>query len=220
MQARVILLVLGLSGFVAVAEDAPQARPVQDAELRRELLDRTQTDQEARKALIQWMNEHGSNGLVDESKLSKEKQTEYEKVFARMVRVDADNTKWLKSVVEKHGWPRTSRVGADGAKSAWLLVQHADADAKFQRRCLDLMTALPKSEVSQSNLAYLTDRVLLAEGKKQLYGTQFTSVDGRWQPRPIEDEANVDKRRAAAGLPPLAEYAERMRQQYGGRPKK
>jgi hypothetical protein len=220
MQARVILLVLGLSGFVAVAEDAPQARPVQDAELRRELLDRTQTDQEARKALIQWMNEHGSNGLVDESKLSKEKQTEYEKVFARMVRVDADNTKWLKSVVEKHGWPRTSRVGADGAKSAWLLVQHADADAKFQRRCLDLMTALPKSEVSQSNLAYLTDRVLLAEGKKQLYGTQFTSVDGRWQPRPIEEEANVDKRRAAAGLPPLAEYAERMRQQYGGRPKK
>ena len=70
------------------------------------------------------------------------------------------------------------------ARKAWLLVQHADADVKFQRRCLDLMARLPKGEVSISNLAYLTDRVLLAEGKKQLYGTQFTSVDGKWQPGP------------------------------------
>ena len=75
---------------------------------------------------------------------------------------------------------------------------------------------LPKEELSQSNLAYLTDRVLLAEGKKQLYGTQFTVVDGKWKPRPLEDEANVDKRRAEVGLPPLAEYTKLIEQAYGG----
>jgi hypothetical protein len=216
----IISLVFGVSGFIALGDDTPRPMPMKDAELRRELLHRTKTDQEARKALIQWINDHGSNRVFDAAKLSKEKQAEYEKVVARMIEVDADNTKWLKSVVEEHGWPGNSLVGADGAKSAWLLVQHADADPKFQRRCLDLMTALPKGEVLPSNLAYLTDRVLLAEGKKQLYGTQFISVDGQWQPRPIEDEANVDKRRAEAGLPPLAEYAKEMQQQYGGSPKK
>jgi hypothetical protein len=126
-----------------------------------------------------------------------------------------DNTKWLKGVVERHGWPTNRLVGADGARAAWLLVQHADADPEFQRRCLELMAKLPKNEVSQSNLAYLTDRVLLAEGKKQLFGTQFTAVDGKWKPRPLEDEANVDKRRAEAGLPPLAEYIKLIEQEYG-----
>jgi hypothetical protein len=52
----------------------------------------------------------------------------------------------------------------------------------------------------------LTDRVLLAEGKKQVYGTQFTLVNGKCKPRPLEDEANVDQRRKEVGLRPLAEY--------------
>jgi Family of unknown function (DUF6624) len=82
------------------------------------------------------------------------------------------------------------------------------------------MTNLPKDEVSQSNLAYLTDRVLLAEGKEQRYGTQCTAIDGKWKPRPLEDEANVDKRRADVGLPPLAEYLKLIEQQYGGNAKK
>jgi hypothetical protein len=55
----------------------------------------------------------------------------------------------------------------------------------------------------------------LAEGKKQIYGTQFTSQDGQWQPRPLEDAANVDVRRAEVGLPPLAEYARQLKEVYG-----
>jgi hypothetical protein len=60
---------------------------------------------------------------------------------------------------------------------------------------------------------------LLAEGKKQLYGTQFVPVDGRLQPRPLEDEANVDRRRVAVGLPPLAEYIREAEKYYGFGPK-
>ena len=83
-----------------------------------------------------------------------------------------------------------------------------------------MRTKLPKTEVSLANVAYLTDRVLLAEGKKQLYGTQFTTIDGKSQPRPMEDEANVDKRRAEMGLTTLAEYAKQIEQMYGPTPKK
>ena len=107
-------------------------------------------------------------------------------------------------------------MGEDGANAAWLLVQHADADSQFQRKCLDLMAKLPKGEVSQVQFGFLTDRVLLAEGKKQIYGTQFHAVDGKLQPRPLEDEANVDKRRADIGLRPLADYAKALEKIYGG----
>jgi hypothetical protein len=57
--------------------------------------------------------------------------------------------------------------------------------------------------------------VLLAEGKKQLYGTQFTIANGRLEPRPLEDAANVDKLRKEVGLPPLAEYLKVSEQFYG-----
>ena len=76
------------------------------------------------------------------------------------------------------------------------------------------MTKLPKHEVSQRDLAYLTDRVLLAEGKKQIYGSQFQQKDGKLLPSPIEDEANVDKRRKEVGLNPLAEYAKQLAETY------
>jgi len=218
MKTTIFSLVLSLGGLAA--DDTPKQPPAKDPELQRELLRRTAVDQEARKVWVKWMNDHGVNGGAVAAKLSKEEQAEFEKLATKLKEVDEGNTKWLKGVVEKHGWPTNTLAGKDGASAAWLLVQHADADPKFQRRCLDLMAKLPKDEVSQPNLAYLTDRVLLAEGKKQLYGTQFTSVDGKWKPRPIEDEANVDQRRAAAGLQPLAEYAKIIEREYGVTPKK
>src|SRR5262249_30379594 len=97
----------------------------------------------------------------------------------------------------------------DGANAAWLLVQHADADPKFQRQCLDLMTPLLRDkEVSPQDYAYLTDRVLLAEGEKQQYGTQLVVAGDKFEPRPIQDAENIEKLRAEVGLPPLAEYLE------------
>ena len=211
--------VLGLSVLVALADDTPRPITVKAPELHSELLRRTRTDQDARQGMVQWMKDHGAATVATES-LRKEQKAELEKLTAKVKAVDADNTKWLAGVVEQHGWPTYTSVGKDGANAAWLLVQHADADPKFQRRCLDLMAKLPKGEVSQSDLAYLTDRVLLAEGKKQRYGTQFIFADGKWKPRPLEDEANVDKRRAEAGLPPLAEYIKLIEKQYGGGVKK
>ncbi len=116
----------------------------------------------------------------------------------------------MKVIVAKYGWPLKSMVGGDGGTAAFLLAQHADRDPKFQRRCLDLMAKAPKGEVASQNLAYLTDRVLVNEGKKQLYGTQFWSVQGTMLPRPIEAEGELDQRRKAVGLSPMSEYRTHM----------
>ena len=40
----------------------------------------------------------------------------------------------------------------------------------------------------------------------QRYATQGDCVGADWQPRPMEDPANVDLRRVEAGLKPLADY--------------
>jgi Family of unknown function (DUF6624) len=214
MNSTFALLALSLSGLVALVADPPNPLPASEPELRSGLLRRTKTDQEVRQAMMQWMKAHGADGVAAPAALGKDDSAEFAELAAKVQAVDEDNTKWLKGVVEQHGWPTHTLVSQDGASAAWLLVQHADADPKFQRQCLDLMVRLPKGEVSPANLAYLSDRVLLAEGKKQVYGTQFVFAGGKWKPRPIEDEAHVDQRRAEAGLSPLAEYVQLIEQQY------
>lgn len=215
-----VLVALFVVGAIRADEPKKSPPPVKEPKLQTELLDRVKTDQAARIAITDFMKKHGTGGMVDVAKLSPELKTEHDKLVHAITDADEHNTKWLAKIIEKQGWPTQSLVGKDGAHSAWLLVQHADADSKFQRKCLDLMTKAPKDEVSQTDVAYLTDRVLLAEGKKQLYATQFTSANGKWEPRPLEDPANVDKRRKEAGLQPLAEYAKMLEEAYGKAGKK
>ncbi len=216
MKQWIAACVLCLNALAVYADEAPKLAEVKDSELRRELLQRTKVDQDVRFACMNWCKKHGIRDVSDTDSLASEQKAELEVLTAKFKDVDNENTKWLKGVVEKRGWPTRTLVGKDGASAAWILVQHADADPQFQRNCLDLMGKLPKEEVSQENLAYLTDRVLLAEGKKQLYGTQFIWVDRRLQPRPLEDESKVDKIRATVGLPPLADYLKQAELIYGG----
>jgi hypothetical protein len=207
---------LCLTALSAGAADSARDGGVQDPNLQSELLRRTKVDQDARIAITNWFSRQGAKGALDTENQTAKQKAEFEKLATAASTADRANTTWLKEVVENRGWPTRTLVGQDGANSAWLLVQHADADPKFQRKCLDLMVKLAKTEVSQTDIAYLTDRVLLAEGKKQVYGTQFYMVKGKLRPRPLEDEANVDKLRASIGLPPMAEYAKEMAKVYGG----
>lgn len=183
--------------------------PAIDEALRDELGRRFKVDQEARAAAIDLMKTRGSTDLT------KIKDKESEAALKKLKEIDKANREWLKGVVDNRGWPGKSLVGADGAHKAWLLVQHCDDDRAFQKKCLDLMKPLAeKGEVAKVDVAYLTDRVLVGENKNQIYGTQFHQVNGKLEPQPIEDEANVDARRKEAGMPPLAEYRKMMEERY------
>jgi len=129
---------------------------------------------------------------------------------------DAENLPWLRQVIAETGWPGHSVVGEDGAHAAWLLAQHADADPAFQRHCLDLLTAAAAAgEATLRQVAYLTDRVLLAEGQPQEFGTQVTARNGAWVPASLRSPATVDRRREAMGLAPLSEYLAGVELRYG-----
>jgi hypothetical protein len=124
--------------------------------------------------------------------------------------VDQQHTERMKVIIAEYGWPGIALVGQMGAQAAWLLVQHADHDRPFQKACLALLAAaVGAGDAATQGLAYLTDRVRVAEGLPQVYGTQFHGGD---YPLTIEDPDDVDVRRAAAGLEPLAEYVAHWQQ--------
>ena len=129
--------------------------------------------------------------------------------------VDDANTAFLEEYVAQSGWPLISEVGEEASDAAWLLVRHADHKPEFQARCLDILKALPEGEVRPANIAYLEDRVRLAQGRPQLYGTQFYREGDTFGPWPIEDEAHLEERRAAMGLGTFEAHKQRMFERYG-----
>jgi hypothetical protein len=170
----------------------PNARPLFNDALRRELLEMRDADQRVRSAALNAVNFHGTLAL------------------------DGRNLARLKQIVGQYGWPGKSLVGEDGANAAWLLVQQATQDPEFMRRCRDLMKhAVDRGEASARDYAYLEDRVRLQEGKGQLYGTQFIQdTKGRLILQPLKDPEHVDERRRKMGLEPLAEYEAELRKFY------
>lgn len=122
--------------------------------------------------------------------------------------IDVANTDRLRQIIQQHGWPGRSLVGDDGAEAAWLLAQHADRQLDFQREVLPLLAeAVAAGEAKPAHLAYLTDRVRMAQGTPQIYGTQVGDIrEGTPIPWPIEDLERVDERRAEMGLGTLANY--------------
>lgn len=131
--------------------------------------------------------------------------------FLNKVRkIDAENTKFLKELISKYGWPTISQVGKDAARAAWLTVQHTP-DKEFRKECLELMKLAGPSEVENQNLARTIDRVRILDGLPQYYGTSFTlTPEGAWAAKNIEDLNNVDTRRAAMGLTTLEEDTKRI----------
>jgi hypothetical protein len=129
--------------------------------------------------------------------------------------LDIKHTEQLKRIVARYGWPTIPMVGVEASNDAWLIAQHADHDRVFQKQCLTLLKGLPAGEISLHNIAYLEDRLLVAEHKPQLYGTQFQGVGAKLKPQPIHDRAHVDARRKEMGLGTLAEYKELMLKTYG-----
>ena len=125
--------------------------------------------------------------------------------------VDIKNTDKLKRIILEMGWPTKSKFGEEAAHAAWMIAQHSDKETAFQRLCLEAMKNLSEDEIEKADLALLEDRVRIKEGKPQLYGTQFSvSEDGKFEPEPIEDENNLDKRRKEMGLEPFLEYKTHM----------
>jgi hypothetical protein len=106
-------------------------------------------------------------------------------------------------------------VGKQGSLTAFLVIRHADPD--YQKKYFPLLKeAVSKGEADPVDAAYLEDRILMREGKKQIFGTQLhtnevTKRIGLW---PIDDEEGVDARRASLGLEPLAEYLKRFGLEY------
>lgn len=131
--------------------------------------------------------------------------------------VFSNHQQLLSKIFKQYGYPGFDLVGEKGSNHFWLMVQHCDKQPGFQQEILDAMKPeVIKKNADAKNFAYLTDRVNINTGKKQVYGTQMTYNTKLCQaiPRPLVDSMNVNSRRREVGLEPIEEYQNMMSEMH------
>lgn len=174
---------------------ADEARKFTDADLHRQLQERVEAEQRARKAFLA--------------------APKNQFLVRNIVEIDATNLIWLRQLTRGgYRLPSTAQVGETGVYWMWLLVLHAGLSPDLQLRMLpSFAKSYASGELPAENLAMLTDWTLLANDMPQQYGTRFESQSGEYKLKNPGDPAKMDAQRAALGLMPLADYICFMREQ-------
>lgn len=121
--------------------------------------------------------------------------------------------KRLSKIFKQNGFVGIDKVGAEGSKNFWLMVQHSDHNPDFQKEVLEKMKIeVDKGNADASNYGLLVDRVKLNTGQAQIYGTQVTynMHTGQAYPKKLADSITVNERRKSIGLEPLEIYLNDM----------
>jgi hypothetical protein len=113
---------------------------------------------------------------------------------------DVENQAKVKAILDHRRWLGPDVVGNDGNSALFLVIQHADL--KTQEKYLPMLREAVKEKKARGS------QLALREGRHQTYGSQLRSnpKTGKYYVRPLDDPDNVDSRRAAVGLQPLAQY--------------
>jgi hypothetical protein len=160
---------------------------VSDAGLFNDLKVRVETDQAARKKWLANPKRQDLGRSVDG--------------------IDDANLAFLRRLISEKGFPTAAQVGNEGVHLAWVLLQHADQDRKLQSELLPVLEQrFSAGELPANDLARITDRVLVASGKPQRYGTQFDWFAGDFKLPEPSRLAEIDTERSQLGLMPLADY--------------
>ncbi len=145
---------------------------------------------------------------------------EIEAYATEMERVDSLNQAIVFEILDKDGWP--SNLSNKANQAIWIVIDHSNL--AFQRKYLYLVKEKAEECIlEKADYAILNDRVLMGEGKPQIYGTQIkmnaTIVDYEitmqfflW---PVENPIVLDSLRNTMGLSPIKEYLQNSSESIG-----
>src|SRR2546423_789664 len=144
------------------SQDSERGRDgVMDEALRAELLEMERVDRAVRADLV-------ARGELHRPGYHPQMEAVHRRHNARM-----------RAIINAHGWPGYSLVGADGCRAAGFLVQHAILDHALQRECLErLRQAVEAGAAAPVMLALLTGPALRGVGPPQGDGTQYVGGGG------------------------------------------
>ena len=124
-----------------------------------------------------------------------------EKDFLKHAKEDHKNQELVISIIEKCGMPTLNEVNQFEMDAIWLGLQHTNK--KYRKKYFpQIEAAVNNGDLSKEQYALMKDRILMDDGKPQIYGSQIKN--GKLYK--LEDPENVNERRKEMGLGPIEEY--------------
>lgn len=127
-----------------------------------------------------------------------------------MKEYDSINLNKVKTIISKYGYPSKEIVGNDLSNVVWLVIQHSDLKT-IEKYFPLIKKANKKGDLENKYVALMQDRMLMYQGKEQIYGTQ---IAGRifFNPKtneelgfkyfiwPLKDKSKVNEMRKSVGF--------------------
>ncbi len=101
-------------------------------------------------------------------------------------------------ILDVYGYPGKAIAG-DASPIPFYILGFAPVPLK-EKHLGKLLMAATRDDISMKSLAFFIDKLRLAKGEKQLYGTQYYLKKEEHILYPVEDEAHLKERRASMGL--------------------
>ncbi len=135
--------------------------------------------------------------------------------------IDIQNLSKVISVIKKCGMPTTKEVTKKQIFTIWLVFQHSDNESRKEYFPL-LKKAEKNGDLKKSHIALMEDRILMTDGKPQIYGSQITEnrETKKWELYQLDKPKFVDKRRTEVGLGSLKEYVKNWNIEFNVEQKK
>jgi hypothetical protein len=124
-----------------------------------------------------------------------------ENSLIKYAKEDHRNQELVISIIEKCGMPTLNEVNQEQMNAIWLGLQHTES--KYRIKYFPLIEkAVKNGDLNKEHYALMKDRILMDEGKPQIYGSQIK--DGKLYD--LEEPETVNKRRKEMGLGPIEDY--------------
>ncbi|MFC6267834.1 DUF6624 domain-containing protein [Frigoriflavimonas asaccharolytica] len=137
-----------------------------------------------------------SEVLESDQKIRKESD------LIKFAKEDHRNQELVISIIEKCGMPTLKEVGQKHMDAIWLGLQHSSEEEIRKKYWPQVEKAVENGDLSKQQYALMKDRILMDEGKPQIYGSQIEN--GKLYT--LENPETVNVRRKEMGMEPIEEY--------------
>lgn len=159
------------------------------------------------KRISKEINQRAKVDQEARNRISANNYSPTDKDWDELEAIDKANSEYIKSLLRNHGFISISKFGKKASFNSWLIIQHAEHDIPLMRKYLKLMEE-NKGDYDKKNYAYLKDRLLVTDKKKQIYGTQMkqNKKTDKLEPYALKYPEKIDQLREEAGLNTFEEY--------------
>ncbi len=121
--------------------------------------------------------------------------------FIKFAKEDHRNQELVISIIEKCGMPTLNEVTQKHMDAIWLGLQHTTKNIRKKYFPL-IEEAVENGDLNKEQYALMKDRILMDEGKPQIYGSQIKS--GKLYK--LENPETVNERRKEMGMGTIEDY--------------